>query len=380
MKVLKLSQEATQSSGSHGMSWQSFRIGTLLGLGCVALCTGWLAGCDGGQGPGPSPQPVAWSTIIEDDESGAFYSVWGSGPSDVWIAGGEAGKPSLRHFDGKAWSRGDPPLAAKLRWVHGDGLGKVLVVGDGGQAALYDGKAWTTLTTGHPGAVLWGTWLQADGTGWAVGGAASAVGEDPGPDKLLLLRRQPGATSFEPVALGERTKWPKSSSSQLFKLWRDDATGKLFAVGGRAYVAASGDGAGWQESFSDSSGAPLFTVHGRSATDVWAVGGAIGAILVRFDGKGWQPEALPEDVPFVVQGVFVHPDGRIDVAGEHGFTARRATGGTWTSASILTAANLHAVFHDGKRTWTVGGDIAIDKTQHLGAIFCDDPTVPAITP
>ena len=380
MKLNKLYHRAARPFARHEMSWPRARIGTLLGLGCLALWGGSVAGCDGGEGPAPRPQPVAWSTVIEDDASGAFYSVWGSGPSDVWIAGGEAGKPSLRHFDGKAWSRRDPPLAAKLRWVHGDGLGKVLVVGDGGQAALYDGGAWTTLNTGHPGAVLWGAWLQSDGTGWAVGGSAAAVGDDPGPDKLLLLRRPAGATDFEPVALGERTKWPKSSSSQLFKLWRDDASGTLFAVGGRAYVATSGGGAGWQESFSDSSGAPLFTVHGRSATDVWAVGGAIGALLVRFNGKSWQPEALPEDVPFVVQGVYAHPDGRVDVAGERGFTARRGADGAWTSSSILTAANLHAVFHDGKRSWTVGGDIAIDKTEHLGAIFCDDPAVPVISP
>lgn len=355
---------------------------TVLAASLVVCGVLGLGGCDGGDGD-QAPTPTVFHAVTDDDDAGAFYAVWSASPSDVWVVGGEAGKPLVRHFDGSAWSRRDPPLKAKLRWVHGDGAGKVLVVGDGGQAALWDGAAWTAMPTQHAKATLWGCWLAADGQAWTVGGVDGASAATDTTDTLLLLHHDPTSHNAEPwalVPLEARATWPTSAESRLFKVWRDASTGRMFAVGGRA-VAATTDSAGaWSTELIDGSGAPLFTVHGRSASDVWAVGGQIGVALVHYDGSAWSSVAPPDDAPFVVQGVAVRPDGVVDLAGATGYTARRTKAGAWISSTIETNANLHGIHHDGKRLWTVGGDIAVDKADHHGAIYVDDASVPAITP
>ncbi|MCB9740521.1 MAG: hypothetical protein H6747_14755 [Deltaproteobacteria bacterium] len=318
-----------------------------------------------------------WHVVQDDDDAGAYYSVWAGSPSDVWIVGGEAGKPVVRHFDGSTWSRRDPPLGGKLRWVHGDGAGNVLVVGDGGEAARWDGASWTAMPTGHPKATLWGAWLGADGQAWTVGGVDGAANATETTDRLLLLHRDAGGTAWADVPLAARADWPQSAESRIFKVWRDEASGEVFACGGRAIVAQGKGGADWTSALSDPSGAPLFTIHGRSATDVWAVGGSLGVLLVHYDGAAWASVEPPDDAPFVVQGLHVHPDGVVEIVGAVGWTARRDGEGRWWSSTADTGHDLHGVAFDGERTWAVGGDIAIDRDDHKGVVLCDDASVPA---
>lgn len=349
-------------------------------VAAVLLAIVVAVGCSDDGSPATA-KPVVWHAVASDDDAGAFYGVWSASPNDVWIVGGEASKAVVRHFDGSTWSRRDPPLQQKLRWVHGDGAGSVIVVGDGGSAALWKNGAWAAIPTGHDQAVLWGAWLAADGQAWAVGGVEGAANAGDTSDTLLLLHHDPTTHDVHPwklVPLPNRAGWPKSAESRLFKIWRDTPSGQFFAVGGGSLAMRTDSAGAWQAGVADPSGASLFTVHGRSANDVWAIGGLFGALIVHFDGSAWHEVEAPSDAPLLVQGIAVQPDGVVDIAGAAGFTARRSTKGVWTSSVIETTANLHGIRHDGTRTWAVGGDIQVDKADHHGMIFCDDARVPAI--
>lgn len=345
------------------------------GAGLVLLGLSMVQGCTDGDVQTPAPTPIVWHAAVDGYQPGAFWAVWAGGPSNVWFAGGEQAKPVVVHFDGAKWTRNDPPLTAKLRWVHGDGTGRVLVVGDAGQVALWDGKAWQALPTGHPNAVFWGAWLDADGP-WVVGGPAVGAAADQ--DTLLILRHD--GKDWQPVMLPGRATWPSSADGRLFKIWRDKTTGKRFCVGGRGH-AAIGDGQNgknWQESQAELGGGPLFTVHGRSASDVWAIGGLGEISLVHWDGSAWTAAALPTEQQAVAQGVFVHADGTVDIAAIGGYTARRRTDGAWSVSFADTTHDFHATAFDGQRTWAVGGDISVDLADHTGAIYVDDAAVPTL--
>jgi hypothetical protein len=63
-----------------------------------------------------------------------LYSVWGSGPTDVWAVGGgmyEYGGATVLHRDGNGWTGVETGTIGSLRAVAGGG-GKVLVAGIGG--------------------------------------------------------------------------------------------------------------------------------------------------------------------------------------------------------------------------------------------------------
>ena len=82
-------------------------------LAIVLLAVGLSTACGSG---GPDPADATWE-LDHAEADGALVSVWGSGPNDVWAAGGQAGEGERRqrqrrrpHRPPGAPGRGPGPL------------------------------------------------------------------------------------------------------------------------------------------------------------------------------------------------------------------------------------------------------------------------------
>ena len=86
---------------------------------CALGLLAWLLGCS-------SPAPASF-TIVDQHETAALLSAWGSSASDVWVVGGRpdlAAGPTVLHFNGTAWQRidiGHIVIRGRQRFLFADG-------------------------------------------------------------------------------------------------------------------------------------------------------------------------------------------------------------------------------------------------------------------
>jgi hypothetical protein len=95
--------------------------------------------------------------------------VWGTGPTDVWIAG-----ESFFHYDGQTWTRHDGPdgssiLLGEATGLMGSGPADIWACSQPGIFAHWNGKDWRQVG-GDLDTELRGLWIGPDGKGWALAG------------------------------------------------------------------------------------------------------------------------------------------------------------------------------------------------------------------
>ena len=136
------------------------------------------AGCPTEPEPTPALPTATWHVAHETStDEGAFLSVWGDSPADVWAVGGQVARIgdagaglAYRRRDG-AWSRAELPGGAPLlNWVHGH-EDELWIVGNAGAAFRHTSEGWVSSLTGVD-VPLWGCWVVAKSDVWAVGGDA----------------------------------------------------------------------------------------------------------------------------------------------------------------------------------------------------------------
>lgn len=306
---------------------------------------GWfIAGCTGSTGT-----PLA---VVADGEvlPAALLSVWAGAPDDVWIVGADPGSgPTVLHWSRDTWEPLDPDSPGDLWWVWSDGGDTLWMVGDHGRALQLDRPSgtWTEHAAADPAYKLFGVWGSADDDVYAVGG--DVTGEADG----IVVHWN--GSAWSPATTAPGTK--RAPRRQAFKVWGSGPR-DVWVVGTGALVMHF-DGTSWTElDVGLDPSIPLTTVHGASATEVFAVGGVGNATVLRFDGTAWTDDSPPpRDVVPALSGVF-GGDGPV-ACGNRGTVLRRAS--TWEPASPepVTALDLHACALDptGEGLWAVGGDL-----------------------
>ncbi len=226
-----------------------------------------------------------------------LLTLWGSSPSDVW-AGGNGG--TLLHWNGTSWApessgttgtishlfgtsathrfaiaNGSIRRYANGAWgasltsgfkrlaaLAGSGPGEVWAAGQAGQLHRFDGTSWTRRDT-----AVSNDWLQS----------VSAVSADEvwavGLNSAILKRT---AAGWAPVAT-------PYTHNDLFAVWafsRNDVW-----VGGTG-ILAHFDGTAWRNDYTADT---ITGFHGRSATDLWAIG--YSGTAYHFDGSAWSQTA-----------------------------------------------------------------------------------------
>ncbi|MSP58742.1 MAG: hypothetical protein EXR72_00085 [Myxococcales bacterium] len=305
--------------------------------------------------------PPAWTAPVEKLDR-IVLSAFGTGPRDVWFAGGGlgSGPPGLAmHFDGAAFTDLPTGTTATLWWVFGLGPKDVWFCGEQGTILHWDGSAFTPSKSGTT-ETLYGLWGSSGSDLWAVGGKPNNPG--------VMLH-------FDGSAWSPAIGLPPPAGA-YFKVWgsaRDD----VFVVGDGGAILHF-DGSAWtaQPSGVDRS-ITLFTVAGRARDDVYAVGGRGTGVALHYDGKAWAPvPGLVTDDVNGLAGVAVSPVGDVAIGGFAGAKIRgRAAAWQNDSKSAPRDADFHGAWLSGPEDiFLVGGNFnapagvpRIGTIAHYGA-------------
>lgn len=296
-----------------------------------------------------APHNDVFRSAFDATSFGAFMSVWGPSPTEVYTVGGQplflddVGDGVAFRFDGTDWTEIAVPDGPMLNWVHGvDNV--VWMVGEAGRAIrLVDGEVDSVVPTGVD-VPLWGVWAAAVDDVWAVGGDARDRNGSP-----VLLRFD--GSAWQSVALPELDR----ASPALFKVW---GTGpdNVFAVGARGIMLRF-DGTAWSQ-LPTGVGDDLVSLWGRAPDDIVAVGGRANGILGRWNGTEWAFETL-ERVSGL-NGSWMDAAGVVYVNGIGGRILKIAPGAsTFEDIESPTSNVLHAMFgFDEGPAFAVGGTLS----------------------
>jgi hypothetical protein len=327
----------------------------------LAGCPGAPADDDGGSESGSeSGGEAAWEVVFRD-LPGAFFSVWGTSATDVWLAGSDPGDgmgPYAVHWDGAQWTRIATGATVDLWWVWTDGT-TVWLSGEAGTIVRHRVDTGTSEVMQAPtDLTLFGVYQVAEGDVWSVGG------DNMGQAGVILHYDGTAWTEVVPEGgVADGVSW--------FKVWgpaADDVW--MVGLGG---AAVHYDGAGWTR-VDVPNGRPLFTVHGEGQ-DIVAVGGFGSGLVVELEG-GALVDATPmaELVP-QLNGVYVR-DGRAVAGGLMGAVWSREVGGAWAAVAdtpLLSSEDYHSVYVDPDGgIWAAGGSILTEPfsrgiLSHAGA-------------
>lgn len=328
-------------------------MGSSIGLAALAALTLLGAGCPGPQGTGGGSDagPPAWQTLHDGKGlDGAVLSAWGTGPDDVIVVGGPLGNTGFEaiavHFDGKAWTKLAPGGADTFWWVNGSGAKDVWMVGEKGRITHWDGAAFEDeprLTT----ATVWGVWAQSPTDAWAVGGTPEG-GTAAANDVVL---------HWDGTAWAHETLPGAPLGRSLNKVWGTSSE-DLYAVGEAATIWHR-KGTTWKLEPNPATG-NLLTVHGCSATDVYAVG---GQDVLHSDGTTWSK--VDVSLGNSVNGVTCArtPSREVLIVGFGGLKQRLVNGAWIDEFTAMPYDDLHGAWADGHGAfWVAGGDFVSKAT------------------
>lgn len=310
----------------------------------LPLLAAMLGGC-----PDPDPDPPvlepSWQVVLDEvDLQGAVISVWGSSPTDVYVVGGPLGNSGYEalalHFDGAAWRDLKPGGTETFWWVGGSGPSDVWMVGTEGRIVHWDGATFVEHASGTT-ATLWGVWAASPTDAWIVGGTPGKGTAEPND----IVLHWDGAAWSPELLPGE----PRGTS--LFKVW-GTSSDDLY-VAGEVGTLWHRTGTTWAlEPEPPIATGTLFTVHGCSATEVYAVG---GLDVLRKDGDTWGK--LDIELTGGVNGVSCGRPGEVAIVGSGGLKQRLVDGAWVDEFTHKPYSDLHAVWADGAGAfWAVGGD------------------------
>ncbi|MBX2799331.1 MAG: hypothetical protein KTR31_16770 [Myxococcales bacterium] len=293
--------------------------------------------------------------VLGDDASlpaAALLSVWGPGPSDLWMVGSDDGAgPVVLHLEQGAWSRIDVDSPGDLWWVWSSGSDRVWMAGDGGRVVTYDratGTSETTVIT-NTAYKLFGLWGTSDTDVYAVGGDING-----NLDGVVL--HYDGAKWSEVATASPGEQVTVRSAFKVAGSGPDD----VWVVGTGALIM-HWDGATWEDVEAPLFGStPLTTVHASGPDEAIAVGGFGNAAVTRFDGTDWTDDSPPPQAvaPFF-NGVFTTTDRGVVACGGNGSIFwRRSDEWTLDPRPRPTAHDFHAcLLDDAGDVWAVGGDL-----------------------
>jgi hypothetical protein len=318
-------------------------------LSMLALaCVGCPDGSDGSGGAGGAvPNEPAWQVVFDDGAlDRALLSVWGTSPSSVFMVGGPLGNDGFEalalRFDGTGFRELPVGGADGFWWVTGTADDDVWMLGENGRITHYDGTSFEEHDSGTT-ATLWGAVAFSPDDVWAVGGTPG--GDPTEPDDVVIHF---DGTRWSSVVLpGEPL------GRALFKIW--GTSGDALFISGEAGLL-------WQKKGADfvvASDPPiaagnLLTIHGCSASEVYAVG---GRDLLRYDGAAWS--RVERGFANDLNGVFCAKPGgeQLALVGMGGLK-QRLDAGSWTDDFTKDPHDdLHGVWVDPEgAVWAVGGD------------------------
>jgi hypothetical protein len=306
---------------------------------------------------GPEPEDTGVTTdttfeVIADQlASGTLLGAWSDGDELVFVGGTLAfdgpTTGGIARWDGTSMCTQPDVASATLWWIHGAAPGDWYAVGAEG-TVLHSVDGVISDESLPTPATLYGVWAAEDGRVWAVGGDVQL------PDSGEIWLREGGV--WAPFATG--------LSGTVFKVWD------------RWFV---GVGMSWHLDGDTLTEVPipegerLLTVRGRADDDVWAVGGATGALLLHWAGSAWEEvDVDPHCSAQPLNGVWTGPGEDVWIAGNSG-SMGRFDGTSWEcSFPPITGEHFHATWrHAGAQFWAGGNLFATGDNYGTVAHYGD---------
>jgi hypothetical protein len=311
---------------------------------------GALAGC----GTAETDLDGVWE-LQHVDDGGAIMSVWGSGPDDVWAAGGQVDRGLVLHDDGSGWTAVDTGADSLLWWAYGFSATDVYAVGERGLILHYDGASWARVESGTD-RTLYGVWGGSADDVWIVGGDPAV------PGAAVVLRgshRSFRVSSDLPAAM---------APNAIFKAYGYGINDVILVGSGGSVLRWNGTA--WRREETPTS-QPLFSLWGRAPDDIYAVGGYGRGEVLHYDGASWSLASDPTSAG--LSGVFTAPDHPTIAVGAFSYVLEIGTDGTAVEPpmpGLDPLAGLHGVWGDGAgTTYAVGGDLFAYPQSMTGVIL-----------
>jgi hypothetical protein len=295
----------------------------------------------------------AWA-LDHTEPGGVLVSVWGSGPHDVWAAGGQANRGLVLHGDGESWTPVATGATSLLWWIYGFGPADVYAVGEHGLILHYDGATWQRAVSGTD-RTLYGLWGSSGGDVWIVDPSGQ-------PGSGVILRGS--GLAFQPVGDLPGELVPNS----FFKVYGTSKHDVL--VVGRGGTVLRWDGA-WRRDEVPTSQA-IISLWGRGVNDLYAVGGQVVGEMLHFDGATWTKVAGVSPGP-ELYGVFTAPGRPVFAVGAQSHIVELTPGGgsvVREAPGMSASSVLHSVWGDTEGTvYAVGGNLLDYPASMSGVIL-----------
>jgi photosystem II stability/assembly factor-like uncharacterized protein len=290
-----------------------------------------LAACD----------PTAHWSVQEPDLNRVVLSVSALAPNDAYAVGGalsSGGDGLFLHYDGTTWHPIPVATQATLWWVFARVPNDVYLVGELGTIFHWDGQALSPMVSGTD-RTLYGVWGASADDLWAVGGK-------PGTDGVIL-HKDPTGWTVQPTPV---------PFVAFFKVWGTSSSDVF--VCGEGGTILHFDGHTWtSQPTGEPASTTLFTVAGRSPTDVYAVGGFGHPVALHYDGTTWSPLSDPALAQASsLAGVSVDPDGSVILVGASGTRLRGHPGSLLDETDFAPRDDLHATAFTHHEIFAVGGN------------------------
>lgn len=318
--------------------------------------------------PGPDPESgdKTWSVEV-DNLAPALLAVapLDSAAQDLIAVGGPLrgdDAPSiLRRNATSAWGTVDAPANFKgaMWWAWASSPDNVWIVGEDLQVAhggidsleLVDVPEVESSTK----ATLYGVWGSGPNDVWMVGG--SPLYAD-GPEGVIFHYDGTKVSKIELTGTASI-----AATETFFKVWGTSANDVMIV--GTKGTALHYDGTTWTLTETGTKNR-LLTVHGRSPSEMFAVGGSFSGSVLQYDGIRWR-EIGDETMPFI-NGVYAAADGTVWVCGPTGYVAQW-DGQTWTQYDVgVVGRDFHGILATDDGVYTAGGLLAIQPGPRLGIV------------
>lgn len=279
---------------------------------------------------------AAWTVLDAGNAGRRFSSAWGTGPSDVYLFGGQfnAGTKAydglVRHWDGAQWTDTLLP-GAFLGAAWASSPADIWVLAGGGRMAHWDGSAWT-VSARLSQYSLNAVWGSGPNDVYAAGGGYHAVVGGPSGDAATVMHWN--GSAWSEVQTG--------GTATLRAIWGTSA-GNVLAAGDGGSVLRF-DGTRWQKLTAGATPEQLTGVFAEAETSLWATACTDG-VLHSADGESWAVEAAAGSCMNDVWGA----DGHVFAVGytttgpRAGVVAHRS-GGAWSTDTIPGISELNGVW------------------------------------
>ncbi|MCC7380878.1 MAG: hypothetical protein IT384_03560 [Deltaproteobacteria bacterium] len=304
------------------------------------------------------PSPSAWSVELSGLEGAVLCvaSLDRTGERMVAVGGdpGSNDPPILLERTSAGWIDVPPPTAwlGAMWWAHLVAPDDLWIVGARMQIAHGPLGALAMIDApdveGADDLTLFGVWGSSRDDVWIVGGEPSS----PNGHRGVVLHYDGQAISQVAV--------PRA----IYKVWGASAR-EVMMVGDRSWLRFDGEALSILTPPVD---APLITIHGRAANEVFAVGGFVTGLVIAYDGAAWSDISETGAPP--LNGVAVDASGRVVAAGYGGYLAVRE-GGSWRAVETdLRGLDIHSVQATPSGIYAAGGRLAIGSGARHGFIGC----------